>query len=107
MATTTDPLKAESHPNQSTSRRVAIVGAGVAGLAASWALNEFSDHEVVLFEANNYVGGHTNTVTFEKDGRKTPVDSGFIVTRQFTNRCSIADDDRLPTLQHIRTCCRS
>lgn len=79
MASNADPIAANSTQSDTRPKRVAIVGAGVAGLAATWALNEFSNHEVVLFEANNYVGGHTNTVTFEKDNRETPVDSGFIV----------------------------
>ena len=65
-------------------KRVAIIGSGVAGLAASWALNEYSQHDVVLFEKNDYIGGHTNTVTFTKDGKSTPVDSGFIVANTAT-----------------------
>lgn len=78
MATMNSPIasKTSSRP---TRKRVAVIGAGVAGLAATWALNEYSQHDVVLFEANDYIGGHTNTVNFTKDGKTTPVDSGFIV----------------------------
>jgi len=67
--------------------KVAVVGSGVSGIGAVWALNEHSGHEVHLFEANDYLGGHTHTVEFTphvKDDRSlkqpsTNVDTGFIV----------------------------
>lgn len=63
--------------------KIAVIGSGVSGIGAVWALNEHSDHEVHLFEANDYLGGHTNTVRFTSvDGdkkRSTNVDTGFIV----------------------------
>ncbi|KDN51352.1 FAD/NAD(P)-binding domain-containing protein [Tilletiaria anomala UBC 951] len=45
--------------------RIAVVGSGVSGLSTTWLLNEYSDHEVHLFEADDRVGGHTNTVHFD------------------------------------------
>ncbi|KAJ4482224.1 FAD/NAD(P)-binding domain-containing protein [Lentinula aciculospora] len=58
--------------------KVAVVGSGVSGLAATWLLNEHSDHEVHLYEADNRPGGHANTVRFpSKEG--IDVDCGFIV----------------------------
>ncbi len=36
--------------------RIAVVGTGIAGLSAAWLLN--TKHEVVLYEANSYAGGH-------------------------------------------------
>ncbi|QRV83556.1 Flavin containing amine oxidoreductase [Ceratobasidium sp. AG-Ba] len=64
--------------------RVAIVGSGVSGLAATWALNEWGDAEVHLFEAEDRPGGHTNTVKFRRPnvgegGEEVYVDTGFIV----------------------------
>jgi predicted NAD/FAD-binding protein len=58
--------------------RIAVVGAGVAGLTAAYILQR--QHRVTLFERNDYAGGHTHTVTIP-DGpdRGTPVDTGFIV----------------------------
>lgn len=66
-------------------KRVAIVGSGCAGLGALWALKS-TNHDVHLFEAADRLGGHTNTAIFEKDGRTTPVDSGFIVMNSATYR---------------------
>lgn len=49
----------------------------MAGLGAAWLLSR--QHRVTLFERNGYVGGHTNTVDLEEDGRALAVDTGFIV----------------------------
>jgi predicted NAD/FAD-binding protein len=57
--------------------RVAIVGGGISGLTSAYLLAP--DHEVTLFEANDYPGGHTNTVTVEVGGESRDVDTGFIV----------------------------
>ena len=58
--------------------RVAIVGAGVAGLTAAAELHR-AGHEVTVFEAGSHVGGHTDTHEVEADGRTLKVDTGFIV----------------------------
>jgi predicted NAD/FAD-binding protein len=55
--------------------KIAIVGAGVSGLVAAWAAHR-DGHEVVVFEANAYAGGHTNTISV---GPELDVDTGFIV----------------------------
>jgi predicted NAD/FAD-binding protein len=57
--------------------RVAVVGAGVAGLSAAWLLS--SRHEVVLFEADGRLGGHANTTEAPGFEGQVPVDTGFIV----------------------------
>lgn len=57
--------------------RIAVIGSGIAGIGASWALSAV--HDVTLFEANERVGGHSRTLEVEVDGRVEPVDTGFIV----------------------------
>jgi uncharacterized protein len=57
--------------------RVAIVGGGVSGLVAADRLHE--RHEITLFEAGTHLGGHTNTVTVERESGTWHIDTGFIV----------------------------
>jgi len=59
--------------------KIAIIGTGISGLTAAWRLHR--QHDLTLFEANNYIGGHTNTVEVEVGvgGRRYAVDTGFIV----------------------------
>ncbi|MCG8442571.1 MAG: FAD-dependent oxidoreductase [Caulobacterales bacterium] len=57
--------------------RIAVIGGGISGLGAAWALSR--RHEVVLYEADARLGGHANTVDIEVDGRPLAVDTGFIV----------------------------
>jgi uncharacterized protein len=60
--------------------RIAVIGSGIAGLASAWLLSRArEDHDVVLFEANDYLGGHTHTHDIELEGRRYAVDTGFIV----------------------------
>ncbi len=57
--------------------RIAVIGSGISGLASAWLLSR--QHEVHLFEANDYLGGHTHTHHIELQGRHYAVDTGFIV----------------------------
>jgi predicted NAD/FAD-binding protein len=58
-------------------RRVAVVGSGIAGLSAAWSLAP--EFQVTLFEADRHFGGHANTVDVEIDGVAHGVDTGFLV----------------------------
>lgn len=63
--------------------RVAIIGAGVAGITAAYLLDQKFD--VTLFEKNDYVGGHTNTIDITSGlDSGTAVDTGFIVLNDRT-----------------------
>ncbi len=60
------------------SLRIAVVGAGIAGITAAYLLGK--RHDVTLIERNNYIGGHTNTIAVEdQPGATIPIDTGFIV----------------------------
>lgn len=57
--------------------RIAVVGGGIAGLVAAHRLHP--EHEVSVYEANDYLGGHTNTVRVDLADETHFVDTGFIV----------------------------
>jgi predicted NAD/FAD-binding protein len=57
--------------------KIAIIGSGIAGNVAAHELSR--DHEVTMYEANSYVGGHTNTHDVRLEGRDYMIDTGFIV----------------------------
>jgi predicted NAD/FAD-binding protein len=61
-----------------TSQKIAVIGGGVAGIVSAYILSRA--HDVTLIEANDYVGGHTNTITIPSGPDEgIPVDTGFIV----------------------------
>jgi len=62
--------------------RVAIIGTGISGLTVAAGLA--GRHEITVFEAEDWVGGHTSTVDVEEDGRQVAVDTGFIVFNDWT-----------------------
>jgi uncharacterized protein len=63
--------------------RIAVVGAGISGLSSAFYLQK-AGHNVTLFEANSYFGGHTATVDVELDGVRAGVDTGFLVCNDRT-----------------------
>ena len=64
------------------------MGAGVSGLVCAHLLHE--QHEVTLFEANDYAGGHTHTVRVDTADETHHVDTGFIVLNDRTYPASSA-----------------
>jgi len=62
--------------------KIAVVGSGISGLASAWLLSR--KHEVRLFEKRGRLGGHTNTIVHDMDGRELPLDTGFIVYNNST-----------------------
>jgi predicted NAD/FAD-binding protein len=61
---------------------IAIIGTGIAGLGCGYFLHQ--RHDINFFEQNDYVGGHTNTVTVDEDGTPIPIDTGFMVYNEVT-----------------------
>ncbi len=70
-------------------KRIAVIGGGIAGLASAWLLSR--RHRVTLFEAGDYVGGHTNTIDIAVEGHRHPIDTGFLVfnDRTYPNLCAL------------------
>ncbi|HEY2718695.1 MAG TPA: FAD-dependent oxidoreductase [Solirubrobacteraceae bacterium] len=71
--------------------RIAIVGAGVSGLVAAHLLHR--EHEIVVYEAGSYAGGHTNTIRVDTAHETHHVDTGFIVMndRNYPNFTRLLD----------------
>ncbi len=65
-----------------TRQRIAVIGAGISGLASAYFLNR--RHDVVLYEAGPYLGGHSNTVDVSLEGVTCGVDTGFLVFNERT-----------------------
>ena len=62
---------------QTKQKRIAIIGSGISGQTCGYLLSK--QHHVTLFEANDYVGGHTATIDLDIDNKTLAVDTGFIV----------------------------
>ena len=62
--------------------KVAIIGAGIAGNVAAYRLGR--EHDITVYEAASYIGGHTNTVDVFEGGQRIAVDTGFIVFNERT-----------------------
>lgn len=62
--------------------RIAVIGGGIAGMMSWYLLRQ--QHQVTLFEANDYLGGHTATVDVVVDGQQYAIDTGFIVFNNWT-----------------------
>jgi len=63
-------------------QKIAVIGAGISGLTCAYLLNR--EHDVELFEANDYLGGHTHTRLVHSGGKDYPVNTGFIVFNDWT-----------------------
>ncbi|PZO85066.1 MAG: amine oxidase [Micavibrio aeruginosavorus] len=76
--------------------KIAIIGSGISGLGAAWLLRH--DHDVTVFEKNDYLGGHSRTIDVKTPGGTVPVDTGFIVFNDwnYPNLFSLFDRLNVP-----------
>lgn len=73
--------------------KLAIIGTGIAGMGVAHFLHKHFD--IQMYEKNNYIGGHTNTVEVLENGESIPIDTGFIVFNDVTYPNLIKLFDRL------------
>ncbi|HUE43985.1 MAG TPA: FAD-dependent oxidoreductase [Candidatus Sulfotelmatobacter sp.] len=57
--------------------RIAVIGSGISGLAAAYYLSRM--HDVLVFERDTRIGGHTHTIKVDSSAGPLAVDTGFIV----------------------------
>lgn len=77
--------------------KIAIVGSGISGSMAAYQLHR--EHEITVFEADQRIGGHSNTVDVDVKGRSYAIDTGFIVynDRTYPNFINLLDELGVPT----------
>ena len=79
--------------------KIGIVGSGISGLSAAWLLSKYC--ETHIFEKNNYLGGHSNTITIKTfSNEEIDVDTGFIVFNRlnYPNFSSFIDQLSVKTI---------
>lgn len=83
--------------------RIGIIGSGIAGMGAAWALHRH--HEIVVYEKEPRPGGHSHTVDVDYDGTTIAVDTGFIVYNElnYPNLTALFAEIGAPTTQSRMT----
>ena len=62
--------------------KIAIIGTGISGLTAAYLLNK--NHNITVFEKNDYIGGHTHTHDISVNNIDYAIDTGFICYNENT-----------------------
>jgi uncharacterized protein len=77
-------------------QKTAIIGTGIAGMGCGYFLHPNTD--LTFYEQNDYIGGHTNTVTVDEDGKPVYVDTGFMVFnyQTYPNLCKLFEQIKAP-----------
>jgi predicted NAD/FAD-binding protein len=91
--------------------KIAIIGTGIAGMGCAHFLHR--NYDITMFEKNEYIGGHTNTVMVNEEGKQIPIDTGFMVFNHVTypNLLRLFGELQVPTkktsmsfsVQHLPT----
>jgi len=76
--------------------KVAIIGTGIAGMGCGHFLHK--KYDLTFFEEADYIGGHTNTVIVEENGKPVYIDTGFMVFNYHTypNLCALFEEIKAP-----------
>lgn len=76
--------------------KLAIIGTGIAGMGCGHLLHK--KYDLTLFEQDNYIGGHTNTITVDEDGMPVYMDTGFMVFNfeTYPNLCNLFKELNAP-----------
>src|ERR1700743_465703 len=76
--------------------KTAIIGTGIAGMGCAHFLHPNS--ELTIYEQNDYVGGHTNVLTVNENGKPVYIDTGFMVFnyKTYPNLCRLFDEIKAP-----------
>ena len=81
--------------------KIAVIGSGISGNVAAYYLNK--THDITVYEANDYIGGHTHTHDIRHKGKQYCVDTGFIVFNHKTYPNFIALLDELGVEEQLST----
>lgn len=63
--------------NAGNSMKIAVIGTGIAGNVVAYKLRQ--QHDITVYEAAAYIGGHSNTIDVCEKGEQLAIDTGFIV----------------------------
>ena len=91
--------------------KLAIIGTGIAGMGCGHHLH--AKYDLTIFEQDNYIGGHTNTVSVDEEGQPVYMDTGFMVFNfeTYPNLCNLFKEINAPikktdmsfSVQHTQT----
>jgi len=86
----------KSSPFRGLGGKTAIIGTGIAGMGCAHFLQKQTS--LTIYEQNDYVGGHTNTVTVDEDGKPVYIDTGFMVFNfeTYPNLCKLFKEINAP-----------
>ena len=79
--------------------KLAIIGTGIAGMGCAHFLHK--KYDLSIFEQNDYVGGHTNTLSVDEDGTSVFMDTGFMVFNfeTYPNLCTLFEEIKAPIMK--------
>lgn len=79
--------------------KLAIIGTGIAGMGCAHFLHK--KYDLSIFEQNDYVGGHTNTLGVEEDGTSVFMDTGFMVFNfeTYPHLCTLFEEIKAPIMK--------